>query len=90
MCASHTLTISELAGYSAKLLHRAADRKEEGQPVGPLMERLMDIDGGEGDKPGASGLLGEKIQNILATLVAGHDTTACVALEHCYTTSPKT
>lgn len=51
-------------GYVGKLLTRGEERQEAGLSVGPLMLRLLEL---EQD---------EKIANTLATLVAGHDTTA--------------
>jgi len=51
-------------GYVGKLTNRGEERQEEGKVVGPLMERIMVLE------------QEEKISNTLATLVAGHDTTA--------------
>ena len=51
-------------GYVGKLITRGEERQEHNQAVGPLMERILELK------------TEEKIANTLATLVAGHDTTA--------------
>ena len=51
-------------GYVGKLVNRGEERQENGQVIGPLMERIIPLK------------QDEKIANTLATLVAGHDTTA--------------
>lgn len=50
--------------YIGKLINRGEQRKEGKKLIGPLMERILELN------------TEEKISNTLATLVAGHDTTA--------------
>ena len=56
---------NKVISYVLKLFTRGEARKNTQQPVGPLLERLMELEDDE-----------VKVQNMLATLVAGHDTTA--------------
>ena len=62
---------NKIISYALKLFARGAQRGENNQQVGPLLERLMELE--ENDV---------KISNMLATLVAGHDTTA-YTMQYC-------
>ena len=63
--AEQEVRLTTILGFTDKLFKRAEERKEKGDIVGPLMERLIEIEDPE-----------MKFQNAIATLIAGHDTTA--------------
>ena len=63
--AEQEVRFTTILGFTDKLFKRAEERKEKGHIVGPLMERLMELEDPE-----------VKFQNAIATLIAGHDTTA--------------
>merc|ERR1712216_374298 len=54
-----------MSGFATKLLARAKEREDAGGTGGPLIDRLRTFD----DE-------GVRMQNMFATLIAGHDTTA--------------
>jgi cytochrome P450 len=62
---------NKIISYALKLFTRGKERKDRNEDIGPLLERLMELDDNEA-----------KVQNMLATLVAGHDTTA-YTMQYC-------
>merc|ERR1719210_3228131 len=59
------LRMMNMAAFANKLLARAQEREQTGGSGGPLIDRLREIDDD-----------GVRLQNMFATLIAGHDTTA--------------
>eukprot|EP00944_MAST-04C_sp_MAST-4C-sp1_P005878 g5878.t1 len=63
--------LQKILSFPLKLIARGDARKRSGKEIGPLLERLMELEQED-----------VKLTNMIATLIAGHDTTA-YTMQYC-------